>query len=172
VASKKLLTDITTATAGALLSTVLQITYNTEIIKPPLAFLDIAITLVPAFVSGALFGWLFGIAISLRNTASELEQKLNQTTGQLRGINKDFLESIQGFFKRDPFSMMLVTTPHSGVLGTLIKDSLSSGYKKIHNVDENKYLIYLQEAISYATSYLGIQRHSIRWFKNKTGQNT
>ena len=169
MAQKRLLTDITFPSSGALLSIILQLSYNPGLLKTDAGLLYIAGALIPSFVSGALFGWLFGIAISLRNTATNLENQLVKATEKLDNINEDFLDSLKSFFKRDPFSMMLITTPHTGVLGSLIKDSLSSGYKKIYNVDENQYLVYLQEAICHASIYMGIQRHPIRWFKETTG---
>ena len=108
---------------------------------------------------GVLLGWFVDAALRLSEAAEKFENDFREaTTG--------FTEYLRRFFRQPPYSLMLEDTQHSGVVGSLIRNSIETGYKKVLNVDANRYLIYLGEAIEHASTFSGIQRHSMRWFSD------
>ena len=161
------LNDLLGAILGSLLGGVLSALFDPEVWE----YFSISKTMsrwIAFMLSGAICGWLTVIALRLRKNVTILLKTTTRETNDLKSAKDEFLQYLRGFFNNDPYALMTKETPHSGVLGTLIKDSIGKGYMKVDQVDENKYLLYLQEAIASSSCYDGIQRQPMRWFKLTT----
>lgn len=114
-------------------------------------------TTLPGLIFGAfigfLVGWLFDLCRELTTAAERLAE-----------LNGTFLSYLDQFLRRDPYSLFISNSPHTGIIGKLVARSLPFGYKRISGVHENDYLAVLREAIAASATFEGVQRHAIRWF--------
>ena len=152
------------ALVGALLGLVLYVAYNPKLLID-LGVPDSVSHLATIVFSSTISGWLAAMAFRLRRNVDTLSKATAKEVKELQSVNDKFMDYLKGFFDHDPYSLMTRDTPHSGVLGTLIKDSIGKGYMEVGQVDENKYLLYLQEAIANAQRYDGLQTEPMRWFQ-------
>lgn len=134
--------------------------YATQPFQTTLSWLAVSI------VIGAYIGWLFRITRRMRDDAEAFNTAAGISTDMLRRAEEHFLALLNNFFNQHPFDLFLEDSPHSGVLGTLLRDSIKSMNGRISEVNEITYLLYLKEAISHADEYFGVQREPVRWFRD------
>lgn len=109
--------------------------------------------LIPEFGVGFIGGWLFDLCRDMAAAAENLAK-----------LNSSFVQYLGAFFKRDPYALISKESPHSGVIGRLLRRSIESGYTAITGLNTNEYLNFLRQAISASESFDGVQRHPVRWF--------
>ncbi|MCP4896776.1 MAG: hypothetical protein GY906_07335 [bacterium] len=153
---------------GSVVVSVLTIAVNHTALKsqePILSFMWLAVSIA----IGGFIGWLFRTVRNMKNDAEYAKTSIDRSMKQLDEFERTFVHQLRHFFKQNPFSIFLEESVHSGVLGSLIRDSIECMNGKVYKVHENKYLLYLKEAISHSDTYLGVQRRPVRWFRDTTG---
>ena len=84
---------------------------------------------------------------------------------KLDRATRAYKDHLSHFAGEDPLAIFDPDSPHTGVLSTLIRDSLKSAMHKVLGVTENRYLAYLSDAMQNAATFDGIQYGPMRWFR-------
>ncbi|MFC1733872.1 hypothetical protein ACFL6I_26525, partial [candidate division KSB1 bacterium] len=71
------------------------------------------------------------------------------------------------FFNYDPIShFKKEENRHAGVIGKLVYESLKQGYTKLKEIEETKYLDFIELALKTTYVFKGVNRNPISWFEN------
>jgi hypothetical protein len=89
------------------------------------------------------------------------KSKLDFEAKKIKEFNKD---TINLFFQNNPFGYFTKNNSHTGVIGSLIEESLTNGFTKLTAVSGMKYLKFIKEAIKNTVSFCGVNKKSLRFF--------
>jgi hypothetical protein len=118
---------------------------------------------VLAVIVGTLGGWIFELFRQLLSATSDSLTELGRLNASLGALTEriDYQETALG---------MLTSCPrHNEALTKLIRSSMSDNFRNIPYVGPADYLGYLQSAIEHSDGYEGIQRNTLRWYKQRGG---
>jgi hypothetical protein len=108
---------------------------------------------VQAALAGGIIGWAYQLASDLQTLTKDAISRLETATLSLD-------------YQNEPLKMILSSSRHLKTLRKLIEESIKTKYRYIPYVSVNAYLQCLTTAISQSTKYEGVQRNSVRWFRN------
>jgi 23S rRNA U2552 (ribose-2'-O)-methylase RlmE/FtsJ len=112
-----------------------------------------------AAVLGGLLGGLLGIAI-------EVAKHLRQSLSRLEAVSNTS-SSVVALLTELPIAELRSDhQDHLSVVCKLVGDALRN-VRVMADVDETRYLQYLEQAIKVSNEYEGIQRFPIRWFEER-----
>lgn len=132
---------------GSVIGTILLLSF-----KPELIFqweTENFVQLLPTVIGSGIVGWLYAVATDLNKAAAQFQENLQVLNQELHSV-------------LSPHNLLLKDSVHTGVIGTLIKDSMETGHQKIVGVNDNRYLSYLLEALNNAERYVVIVQYPIR----------
>jgi hypothetical protein len=118
---------------------------------------------VLAVIVGTLGGWIFELFRQLLTATSNSLNELGRLNASLGALTEriDYQETALG---------MLTSCPrHNDALSKLIRSSMSDNFRNIPYVGPAAYLGYLRSAIEHSDGYEGIQRNTLRWYKEERG---
>ena len=108
-----------------------------------------------AVAVGGLLGWMY-----------ELLRELSvATTASLREIST-LTNKIS--YQDEALSMLTRCPRHNDVLSRLIAASMKDNFRNVPYVGEGAYLEYLSNAIEHSNGFQGVQRRSLRWFRDES----
>jgi hypothetical protein len=119
---------------------------------------------VPAHLSallvGALAGWLF-----------ELFREMTRTTTETLRVAVKMQERFEALtakitYQDEALNMLLTCPRHNDALSQLIRASIGDNFRNIPLVGAPSYLAFLRRAVVHSDGYEGIQRRSLRWYKD------
>jgi hypothetical protein len=114
-----------------------------------------------AIVVGILGGWIFELFRQLLSATSDSLTELSGLNASLGALTEriDYQETALG---------MLTSCPrHNDALTKLIRSSMSDNFRNIPYVGPADYLRYLRSAIEHSDGYEGVQRNTLRWYKER-----
>lgn len=132
---------------GTVIGTVLLLSFKPELILEWES--ENFIQLLPTVIGSGIVGWLYAVATDLNKAAAQFQDNLQVINQELHAV-------------LSPHDLLLKDSVHTGVIGTLVKDSLETGRQKIVGVNDNRYLSYLIEALNNAESYIVIVSYPLR----------
>ncbi len=131
---------------ASIIGTVLLLSFKPELILEWKS--ENFVQLLPTVIGSGIVGWLYAVATDLNEAAARFQDNLRLLNQELALLS--------------PHNLLRQDSVHTGVIGTLIKDSLETGHQKIVGVSDNRYLLYLLEALNNAERYLVIVHYPIR----------
>jgi len=110
---------------------------------------------------GTILGWLYEL---LRQTNFAFAQTMREFTGLRSGV--DSLTS-RIRYQDEALAMLMHCPRHNEVLTSLIKTSMSDNFRYVPYVPPGLYLQFLTTALKHGDGYLGVQRTSLRWYREQ-----
>lgn len=116
---------------------------------------------VAAIVVGALGGWLFDLFKDLHASTRSSLREVELLTAGVDALTRKIR------YQEQALDMLLECPRHNEVLTLLIKASMSDNFRHIPYVGTSDYLRFLEKAIEHSDGYQGVQRRSLRWYREQ-----
>ena len=111
-----------------------------------------------SFIIGAALGWMYEVIRQQSELVRQQSELVHESMNQFDTLSKAFE------YQLEALTMLLKDRKHGEVLTALLSASIQGHH--IAYVNENQYLNYLVKAIEHSSKFQGVQRDTIRWFKD------
>lgn len=108
-----------------------------------------------AIAVGGLLGWMYELLRELSAATTESLRRISTMIGKIE-------------YQDDALSMLTACPRHNEVLTRLVKASMKENFRNVPYVGEAAYLDYLGNAIEHSGGFQGVQRRSLRWFRDNS----
>jgi hypothetical protein len=116
---------------------------------------------VAAVLVGALGGWLFDLFKDLHSSTRASLREVELLTAGVDALTRKIR------YQEQALDMLLECPRHNEALTSLIKASMSDNFRHIPYVGTIDYLGFLEKAIEHSDGYQGVQRRSLRWYRER-----
>jgi hypothetical protein len=116
---------------------------------------------IAAVVVGAIGGWLFDLFKELHTSTKSSLQELDMLTAGVDALTRKIR------YQEQALDMLLECPRHNEALTSLIKASMSDNFRHIPYVGPSDYLRFLDRAVEHSDGYQGVQRRSLRWYRER-----
>jgi hypothetical protein len=122
---------------------------------------------IPAHLSallvGGLAGWLFELLREMTDATAETLRVASNMQANFEAL------TVRITYQDQALAMLLKCPRHNDAISRLIKASISDNFRNIPLVGVPEYLALLRRAVVHSDGYEGVQRKSLRWFKDTGG---
>jgi hypothetical protein len=116
---------------------------------------------ITAVVVGAIGGWLFDLFKELHASTKSSLDELGMLTAGVDALTRKIR------YQEQALDMLLECPRHNVALTSLIKASMSDNFRHIPYVGPSDYLRFLDGAVEHSDGYQGVQRRSLRWYRER-----
>jgi hypothetical protein len=116
---------------------------------------------IAAIIVGGLGGWLFDLFKGLHSSTKSSLRELELLTAGVDALTKKIS------YQEQALDMLIGCPRHNEALTALIKASMSENFRHIPFVGTSDYLRFLEKAVDHSDGYEGVQRRSLRWYRER-----
>jgi hypothetical protein len=108
---------------------------------------------VGAIAVGGLLGWMYELLRELSKATTSSVREISSLTSKIS-------------YQDEALSMLLSCPRHNDVLTSLIAASMRDNFRNVPYVGVGEYLRFLSTAVEHSGGFQGIQRKTLRWFRD------